>query len=269
MPNHDTILLGQPTEALPGTEAKVILKPGCRVGRWTLLKKGQPSGAHSKWICKCDCGNRKSVFSTNLKRQLSTSCGCATLEASRTHQMSQDRLYRVWNAMIGRCHRPSDRGYKNYGARGIYVCERWRNSFEAFLEDMGYRPFTEAQLERVDNDGPYSPDNCIWATKEVQCRNTRRTVFLKHDGRCHRLDEWSEITGICVGTIRSRLQRGWSVEKTLTTSVANTGRRLALPEKKRVELKRQARLRTDTGNIAQEFGVSRSYVNVLRRSQAE
>lgn len=102
-----------------------------------------------------------------------------------------------------RCLNPNEPGYKNYGARGIYICERW-NIFANFLADMGERPDNHS-IDRIDNNGPYAPDNCRWAIKKVQCRNKRSNFLITHNGHQRTLQEWSEITGINRGTLYYRL----------------------------------------------------------------
>lgn len=125
--------------------------------------------------------------------------------------------------MIARCENPNDPGYKNYGGRGILVCRDW-HSFECFLRDMGPRPSLAHSLNRKDNDGPYSPDNCIWSTRREQGRNKRNNRLLSYRGRQLCLSEWAEELGIPLTTLWRRLRRGWSVKKTLSTPVDATKR---------------------------------------------
>jgi len=125
--------------------------------------------------------------------------------------------YNSWQAMRRRCYDRNHTRYSEWGGRGIVVCDRWRNSFPAFLEDMGKKPSRQHSIERRDNDEPYHRDNCFWATPKQQARNTRRNRILEFDGRSKSLIEWSEETGINRTTITQRLDScGWSVEKALT-----------------------------------------------------
>lgn len=113
-----------------------------------------------------------------------------------------------------RCTEEGHKDYSNYGGRGITVSDRWRD-FSNFLADMGAKPGPGYSIERLDNDSGYGKDNCIWATRAVQNRNTRANHFIEVDGRRMCLAEAAEVTGINYGTLKSRLNRGWSVERAL------------------------------------------------------
>lgn len=125
--------------------------------------------------------------------------------------------YRVWVAMRRRCDHPDAVGYENYGARGITVCERWRQ-FAPFLADMGPRPSEAHTLERIDNNGSYSPENCRWATRFEQSRNKRTNVWLTLNGRTQIMQDWSRELGIPETTILYRRRRGLSDEECLSTN---------------------------------------------------
>lgn len=129
------------------------------------------------------------------------------------HGDSASREYEIWKSMNGRCYVKSDTNYHRYGGRGIQVCERWRNSFIAFLADTGRRPTSKHQLERRDNDGDYEPGNCCWATKREQVRNTRQNTFITVGSITRCIAEWAEVTGVPAKTISTRLLRNWPVEK--------------------------------------------------------
>lgn len=118
--------------------------------------------------------------------------------------------YRAWQAMLNRCYNKNAAGYENYGGRGIRVCERWRGSFECFLADMGRKPSPKHTLDRRENYGDYEPDNCRWATRLEQNRNTRHVHMLEIDGESRCVSEWSDISGTKRLTINSRLRRGWT-----------------------------------------------------------
>lgn len=154
---------------------------GWRFVRWTVLRhSGYTHRGSARWLCRCDCGAERELQGDQLRRGRSQSCGCLTRElmAERaTHEHARrgnkTRTYRSWHMMLQRCGNPKHTSWEHYGGRGIAVCERWR-VFANFLADMGERP-PGLTLERVDNDGGYEPDNCIWADHFTQMQNTRRS----------------------------------------------------------------------------------------------
>ena len=118
--------------------------------------------------------------------------------------------YDAWNNMKGRCYRSSQKCYKNYGGRGIEVCDRWRDSFMNFYADMGPRPSSTHMLDRIDNNGNYCPENCRWTTRKEQNDNRRTTVWIVYKGERKTLTEWSSLLGIRYGRMFQRYQSGWS-----------------------------------------------------------
>lgn len=134
-----------------------------------------------------------------------------------SHGMAKSKVYAVWCGMIKRCFNEKDSNYPIYGARGIKVCDEWLK-FENFFNDMGNRP-EGMSIDRIDVNGDYNKSNCKWSTRKEQARNTRTNRFIEFNGDNKCLMEWSEVTGISVGTIWYRLNSGWTIEKTLTTEV--------------------------------------------------
>lgn len=148
------------------------------------------------------------------------SCGCYRREIgdrTRTHGQSKSREFAAWSNMLDRCLNQRNGDYANYGGRGITVCDRWRESFENFLADMGQRPSPAHSLDRIDNDGPYAPGNCRWATADTQRQNNRqRVVYIEHAGERLPLTAWARRLSMTPAALRRRLRRG-SVAEALTT----------------------------------------------------
>lgn len=139
--------------------------------------------------------------------------------------MSKRSNYESWRGMIRRCTNPKYALYKDYGGRGIKVCDRWLNSISAFTEDMGQRPPGGFYLERINNNGNYEPGNCRWATRKEQARNKRNNHLITLDGVTLTLAEWSERSGIHFGTILMRIKLGWPLHRYLETPMPTYERR--------------------------------------------
>ena len=203
--------------------------PKTEYGFLTPVSVAYRRGFHVIWTCRCRCGNTKEVYQSNLVSGHTKSCGCDNRKKSRerrlTHGQSRTRLYEVWKAMIRRCENKNAKQYEDYGGRGIQVCRRWRESYEAFIEDMGMPPTPEHSIERRDNDKGYSPENCFWGTRKEQARNKRNNRLLTHDGRTQCTAAWSEETGLSVYTIYARLKLGWTVDEALTAPLYQRRRR--------------------------------------------
>lgn len=199
---------------------------GQRFGALVVLREGErrPSVTgygHLAWFCQCDCGGSTTVITANLTKGRTQSCGCLqhTGDARRTHGMAKTPTHKTWAGMLQRCVNPNELSYPYYGGRGIKVCDRWAKSFEAFLEDMGVRPSPRHSIERKDNNGDYTPDNCKWATRTQQARNKRTTRFVTFRGERIALIELVERYPIVTASIvRDRMDRwGWDLEKALFT----------------------------------------------------
>lgn len=165
------------------------------------------------WQCVCECGNGYRVKTERLKNGHTRSCGCLHRDTVRPHGGSGTKVHGVWLQMRWRCNSPACPSYHNYGGRGIKVCDRW-DKFENFLADMGPRP-EGAWLDRTDNDGPYSPENCQWVSPKSNQNNKRTNVLMEFNGKTQTATEWSEELGISYWTLLNRLRRGWSHAKAL------------------------------------------------------
>lgn len=194
---------------------------------------GRQISNNGKWknlvLCKCDCGNYTIIELNSLNRQHTKSCGCLY----HKHDMAKTRPHQIWASMRKRVHNPNCKAYKNYGGRGIEICQEWDDDTNGFVnfwkwaQNNGYSD--ELTLDRIDVNGDYSPGNCRWTTRIEQARNTRKNLMLTYKGETKCLKEWSEILGINYGTLQSRICRDkWSVEKAFETPV-NANKRRMLP----------------------------------------
>jgi hypothetical protein len=188
-----------------------VLPIGARFGRLTVLRRDGHIHRAAAWLCACDCGGTARVRYTSLQRGEIVSCGCKKREAldRRTHGMKNTPTWKSWDSAIQRTTNPNHSSFGDYGGRGIKVCHRWRNSFEAFLADMGERPTRAHSLDRFpDVNGHYEPGNCRWATWTEQANNRRNTVHVTIGDRTHTLREWADEAGISYGCISQRYLAG-------------------------------------------------------------
>lgn len=184
-------------------------------GRWIVLNEAPARKGRRYWNCRCECGSESIVDGKELRLERSRGCGrCRNLKHGYSTEQSSE--YMTWKNIKSRCNNPNNKSYNRYGERSIRVCDRWMESFEAFLADMGMKPFPEATIERIDNDGPYSKENCKWATQSEQMRNMSRNRLITFQGRTQCLQDWVNETGLSKAVISNRLKKGWTVEETLT-----------------------------------------------------
>lgn len=199
-------------------------KTGMVFGRLTVLERIMPAINHCyNWKCKCQCGQTVIISSRKLSKNGGTeSCGCLLkdiMHQRQTHGDSTSKEYKIWNQMKMRCENESDPAFQNYGGGGIRVCERWRNSYEAFLKDMGRCP-DGLSIDRKDNNGNYEPSNCRWVTKKQQNRNRRDNCIFTVRGITGCMSELSERFGIANRTAWYRIRKaGWDIETAFVTPV--------------------------------------------------
>jgi hypothetical protein len=202
---------------------------GQTFGRWTVIEKIKEVKP-VRWRCLCSCGREGRVTTQPLLNGGSRSCGCLSQERTRgntyakTHGLHKIPEHASWAAAKSRCHNLNDKDFGRYGGRGIVVCERWRGSFIAFFADMGTRPSPGHSLDRIDNDGPYEPGNCRWATRKEQAMNKRDNSRVRRGNHLITLcgetlpaAAWADRLGLSWTGMMHRVRRGWSDNKILET----------------------------------------------------
>lgn len=202
--------------------SKFVDLTGQRFGQLTVIEAA-PTQKRTAWFCKCDCGTVTTVTSCNLQNGHTKSCGCRRVDAMRktatTHGKKSTPLYNVWSLMKRRCLNPHDKAYKEYGGRGITVCDEWADSFEAFHEwatNNGYH--AGLSIDRIANDKGYTPDNCRWVTMKEQCNNRRSNHYCEYKGKQYTLAELSKMSGVGYDKLKQRINKlKWSVEKAVET----------------------------------------------------
>lgn len=188
---------------------------GARFGRLLVLRKADVKlGGKPSWACQCDCGNEKVIVGYSLRKGRSTSCGCAHKEMVsnlfRKHGMSGTQIYTIWTAMVDRCTNPKAKRYKDYGGRGVSICDRWL-TFDNFYSDMG--DYKEGMsIDRIDNNIGYSPENCRWTDDISQANNKRNNVLVSLFGRTQTLAQWCREIGVKYSTAHEKMRNGVSFD---------------------------------------------------------
>lgn len=211
---------------------------GQRFGRLTVVRITSHIGKSTAWWCRCDCGNEKAVRTLQLTAGKTKSCGCYRVDLGKVNGAvrqlrhgeggngNETPEYRAWSQAKSRCHNPGHSVFASYGGRGIVMCERWRNSYEAFLEDMGRRPGPKHSLDRIDNERGYEPGNCRWSTLSEQNSNRRPKIgpvrFVQIGDENYPLGYWLQRTNTPRRTFYERLKRGMAIEEALGLHVAPT-----------------------------------------------
>lgn len=204
--------------------------PTNKYGRWTVLEKAvRNRSGKLRWTCKCDCGTERIVLQDTLLSGASQSCGCLSVESfvhrnrvnKRTHGNTVGGYspeYRAWLHIRNRCCNPNVKDFPHYGGRGITICDRWRDSFEAFLADMGKRPSSRHSVDRIDVNANYTPGNCRWATSRQQQNNRRDNFIVIVGGKTITLRDACRSAGVNYNLVWLRINRqGWTLFEAVTT----------------------------------------------------
>jgi hypothetical protein len=204
---------------------------GQRFGRLYVLSYSHYKPAQAYWHCQCTCGKMTIKSGAALRRGTTSSCGCLQIESARQKQLDNfykhgkagKKIYSIYINMLSRCSNKQDLAYPYYGGRGVSVCETWQENFSNFLQDMG-EPTGELTLDRKDNNGNYTKDNCHWATKKQQANNRRNNVNVERNGETKTLKEWCEYLGMPYKTVHRRIAKyDWGIEEALTIPVDRGG----------------------------------------------
>lgn len=193
---------------------------GQRFGRLLVISLNYIDNGKAYWNCKCDCGNQLSVLRSSLTSGNTKSCGCLHKELAKNknyrHGLANTRIYKIWVGMKKRCNNRKCKNYKDYGARGIQVCEEWSQNFTNFYNwaiENGYGE--NLSIDRVNVNGDYEPSNCRWVTQTEQTRNARSNVKITIKGQTKLLSEWARESGIDRRTISRRIGLGWRNDELL------------------------------------------------------
>lgn len=198
---------------------------GMRFGKLSVIERAEdyvsPRGYRGvAWKCRCDCGKDVVIRGCNLRNGKSLSCGCNRIEHPNrlTHGQKGTRLYAIWKSMKGRCYNKNNNSYRDYGGRGITVCDEWRENFENFRDWAITHGYAETlSIDRIDNNCGYSPRNCRWVDWYTQANNTRHNHLVSHNGQTLTLSEWSKSTGVPYHRLKDRINKlGWDIERALT-----------------------------------------------------
>lgn len=199
------------------------MRPGLCFGRWEITVITDTRS--DRCLCRCSCGTVREVSANSLRRGTTKSCGCLRKERRTSHGRARSSEYRAWSDMKQRCLNPKHRHYVSYGGRGISVCQRWLDSFDNFLEDVGCKPSSRVSLERVDNSRGYEPKNTAWASQKKQARNTRNNKMVTFGNETLCVAEWAERLALPHATVYARLFKyRWPLVRALTAPLQHTGR---------------------------------------------
>jgi hypothetical protein len=189
-----------------------------KYGRLTFLEVVEKCNEMARWKCVCDCGTVKIFYAKHVKKGSSKSCGCLTITHGLTRNGKSSTELNVYGGMKARCLNHNHIAFKSYGGRGIKICDRWLGSFLNFYEDMGLRPNGKS-LDRKDNNGDYTPENCKWSTPTEQQNNTRRNKIIEFEGECLSKAQWAKKLQMPESTFRLWLDKH-GIETAITRGLA-------------------------------------------------
>lgn len=208
------------------TDEEII---GKRFGRLVVIEYAGIDNHRCKvFRCRCDCGNETITRKSRIISGTAKSCGCLSSDTWRAMQYKHgyaahdeyNRLYAIYSHMVDRCHNENNPSYHNYGGRGIFVCEEWRNDVDVFMDWANKNGYSEElSIDRIDNNKGYSPENCRWVDRITQANNKRNNIFLEHNGEKLTVAQWSRKTGIPAATLRARYHSGWSDSRIVTEPI--------------------------------------------------
>lgn len=192
-----------------------------KFGKLTAIEYKGRNKSGGVWRCLCDCGNEVLVLGGNLRKGKTQSCGCYRFGLRQTHGKANTRIYNIWKGIKQRCINANHTFYKDYGERGITVCDEWRDNFQAFYDWAIANGYADnLTIDRIDVNGNYEPLNCRWITNEAQQSNRRNVRYIDYNGETHTIPEWSKILGIPYNVLYLRIvSHKWSVKKAFTTPV--------------------------------------------------
>lgn len=199
---------------------------GNRYGMLTAIKFYSIIGRRTFWECLCDCGNIHRCDMCNLKNGSTQSCGCLRDKLLQENHLthgeasvhSKTKEYKTWVEIKTRCYNSKSKAYQYYGGRGISMCDRWRNSYENFLNDMGRAPSKSHSIDRIEVDKDYEPSNCKWATRIEQMNNTSRTMRVKYNGQIKPFSDWCRELGLNSDRVYQRIHKlKWSADEAFNT----------------------------------------------------
>lgn len=194
---------------------------GQKFGRALVLKRVENKGIRVAYLCKCDCGNEFIALAHHLKGGGTKSCGCLRTELSKTrgkklltkHGKCKTRLYQIWASIKERCFCKTHRAFKDYGERGITICDEWANDFLVFEKWAHANGYSDnLTIDRIDVNGDYCPKNCRWATRQEQQNNRRACRYIEYNGKTKTIADWARYLNIPYGTLYNRIYKGWPIE---------------------------------------------------------